>query len=350
VQAEKFTFQTEVNRMMKLIINSLYRNKEIFLRELISNASDAIDKIRLLALSNSKELETNPELHIRIKADKENKALHIMDSGIGMTHQDLINNLGTIAKSGTADFLAKMQDPSKSEGLDMNDMIGQFGVGFYSAFLVADRVVVTTKHNDDKQYIWESDANSFSITEDPRGDTLKRGSVISLYLKEEAQDFLEEDTVRELIRKYSQFINFPIRMWSSKTVEEEVPVEEEAKPEKSEDDVEDEDAKVEEAEDEKPKTKKVSKTTWDWTLINDSKPIWTRKPAEVTEDEYTSFYKSLTKDSSEPLTQTHFIAEGEVTFKSLLYVPKVQPSESHICHAALNRCFNLIINWRLIRV
>ncbi|XP_068155704.1 endoplasmin homolog [Drosophila tropicalis] len=328
-KAEKFTFQTEVNRMMKLIINSLYRNKEIFLRELISNASDAIDKIRLLALTDRKELETNPELHIRIKADKENKALHIMDSGIGMTHQDLINNLGTIAKSGTADFLAKMQDPSKAEGQDLNDMIGQFGVGFYSAFLVADRVVVTTKHNDDKQYIWESDANSFTITEDPRGDTLKRGSIISLYLKEEAQDFLEEETVRELIRKYSQFINFPILMWSSKTIDEEVPIEEEAKPEKTEDDVEDEDAKVEEAsEDDKPKTKKVTKTTWDWLLINDSKPIWTRKPSEVTEDEYTSFYKSLIKDSSEQLTQTHFIAEGEVTFKSLLYIPKVQPSES----------------------
>ncbi|XP_034664123.1 endoplasmin [Drosophila subobscura] len=332
-KAEKFTFQTEVNRMMKLIINSLYRNKEIFLRELISNASDAIDKIRLLALTDRKELESNPELHIRIKADKENKALHIMDSGIGMTHQDLINNLGTIAKSGTADFLAKMQDPSKSEGGDLNDMIGQFGVGFYSAFLVADRVVVTTKHNDDKQYIWESDANSFTITEDPRGDTLKRGSIISLYLKEEAQDFLEEETVRELIRKYSQFINFPILMWSSKTVDEEVPVEEEAVavPEKTEDDVEDadEEAKVEEAaDDDKPKTKKVSKTIWDWLLINDSKPIWTRKPAEVTTEEYNNFYKSLTKDSSEPLTQTHFIAEGEVTFKSLLYVPKVQPSES----------------------
>lgn len=332
LQAEKFTFQTEVNRMMKLIINSLYRNKEIFLRELISNASDAIDKIRLLALTDSKELETNPELHIRIKADKENKVLHILDSGIGMTHQDLINNLGTIAKSGTADFLAKMQDPNKAkdEGRDLNDMIGQFGVGFYSAFLVADRVVVTTKHNDDKQYIWESDANSFSITEDPRGDTLKRGSVISLYLKDEAQDFLEEDTVRDLIRKYSQFINFPILMWSSKTVDEEVPVEDEApKVEKSEDDVEDEDAKVEEdTDDNKPKTKKVSKTTWDWLLINDSKPIWTRKPAEVTEEEYNAFYKSLTKDSSEPLTQTHFIAEGEVTFKSLLYIPKIQPSES----------------------
>lgn len=318
--------------MMKLIINSLYRNKEIFLRELISNASDAIDKIRLLALTNRKELESNPELHIRIKADKENKVLHIFDSGIGMTHQDLINNLGTIAKSGTADFLAKMQDPTKSDGQDLNDMIGQFGVGFYSAFLVADRVVVTTKHNDDKQYIWESDANSFSITEDPRGDTLKRGSIISLYLKDEAQDFLEEDTVRELIRKYSQFINFPIMMWSSKTVDEEVPVEEEApKTEKSEDDVDeaDEDAKVEEdTEDDKPKTKKVSKTIWDWMLINDSKPIWTRKPAEVTEEEYNAFYKSLTKDSSEPLIQTHFIAEGEVTFKSLLYIPKVQPSES----------------------
>ncbi|XP_014091643.2 endoplasmin [Bactrocera oleae] len=335
-KAEKFTFQTEVNRMMKLIINSLYRNKEIFLRELISNASDAIDKIRLLALTNKGELDTNPELNIRIKADKENKILHIMDSGIGMTHQDLINNLGTIAKSGTADFLSKMQDTTKTEsGQDLNDMIGQFGVGFYSAFLVADRVVVTTKHNADKQYIWESDANSFSIVEDPRGDTLKRGSIISLHLKEEAQDFLEEDTVRELIRKYSQFINFPILMWSSKTLEEDVPIEDDStteEPEKAEDNLEDsdDDAKVEEESEnaDKPKTKKVSKTVWDWQLINDSKPIWTRKPADVTEDEYTEFYKTLTKDSSEPLTHTHFVAEGEVTFKSLLYIPKVQPSES----------------------
>lgn len=335
-KAEKFTFQTEVNRMMKLIINSLYRNKEIFLRELISNASDALDKIRLLALTNKSELDTNPELNIRIKADKDNKVLHIMDSGIGMTQQDLINNLGTIAKSGTADFLAKMQDPSKADTQDLNDMIGQFGVGFYSAFLVADRVIVTTKHNDDKQYIWESDANSFSIVEDPRGDTLKRGSVISLHLKNEALDFLEEDTVRELIRKYSQFINFPILMWSSKTVEEEVPVDVEEKStdaeEKTDEDAvedADEDAKVEEAEDtDKPKTKKVSKTVWDWQLINDSKPIWTRKPTDVTEEEYNEFYKSLTKDSSDPLTQTHFVAEGEVTFKSLLYIPKVQPSES----------------------
>lgn len=334
-KSEKFTFQAEVNRMMKLIINSLYRNKEIFLRELISNASDALDKIRLLSLTDPSVLDSNRNLEVKIKADKEGKVLHIIDTGIGMTKQDLVNNLGTIAKSGTADFLSKMQDKEKADGQDVNDMIGQFGVGFYSAFLVADRVVVTTKHNDDKQYIWESDAASFSIVEDPRGNTLERGSQVSLHLKEEALDFLEDDTVKQLIKKYSQFINFPIYMWTSKEVEEEVAVEEEAteKPAKSEDstDEEEEDVKVEEEEatdSDKPKTKKVKKTVWNWEIMNDSKPIWTRKVSDVTDEEYTEFYKSLTKDTSEPLTHTHFIAEGEVTFKSLLFVPKVQPSES----------------------
>lgn len=329
-KAEKFTFQAEVNRMMKLIINSLYRNKEIFLRELISNASDALDKIRLISLTDRAQLETNPDLQIKIKADKDNKILHIIDTGIGMSHEELVKNLGTIANSGTAEFLKGMQE-GKTEGIDFNDMIGQFGVGFYSAFLVADRVVVTTKSNSDKQYIWESDSGSFTIVDDPRGDTLKRGTQVSLHLKDEAADFLEEDTIKNLIKKYSQFINFPIYMWTSKTVEEEIPVEEEKKEEKKEDEVVDEeDGKVEEetSEDDKPKTKKVSKTVWDWELMNDSKPIWTRKPNEVSKDEYTSFYKSLTKDTQEPLTQIHFVAEGEVTFKSLLYIPKVQPSES----------------------
>lgn len=175
-KSEKFIFNTDVNRIMKLIINSLYRNKEIFLRELISNASDALDKIRLLSLTDKNVLDTNNELAIRLKADKENKVLHIMDSGIGMTKQDLVNNLGTIAKSGTAEFLSKMQDAQNTQ--DLNDMIGQFGVGFYSAYLVANVVVVTTKHNDDKQYIWESDSSSYSIIEDPRGNTLKRGTTV----------------------------------------------------------------------------------------------------------------------------------------------------------------------------
>ncbi|CAH1375384.1 unnamed protein product [Tenebrio molitor] len=326
-KAEKFTFQTEVNRMMKLIINSLYRNKEIFLRELISNASDALDKIRMLSLTDKNALDATSELNIRIKADKEAGVLHITDTGIGMTKQDLVNNLGTIAKSGTAEFLSKMQDASSAQ--DMNDMIGQFGVGFYSAFLVADKVIVATKHNDDKQYIWESDSSSFTIVDDPRGDSLKRGTTVTLQLKPEAKDFLEHDTVRTLVKKYSQFINFPIYMWTSHTEQVEEPIDDDEKPEEKEKpDTEDDVAVEEEKDEDKPKTKKVDKTIWDWELLNDSKPIWTKKPSEVEDKEYDEFYKSLTKDSKEPLAKVHFVAEGEVTFKALLYIPTMQPSES----------------------
>uniref|UniRef100_V9ILG4 Heat shock protein 83 n=1 Tax=Apis cerana TaxID=7461 RepID=V9ILG4_APICE len=334
-KAEKFTFQTEVNRIMKLIINSLYRNKDIFLRELISNASDALDKIRLLSLTDKNVLDTNPELAIRIKSDKENKILSITDSGIGMTKHELINNLGTIAKSGTAEFLGKMQETSNTQ--DLNDMIGQFGVGFYSAFLVSHTVVVTSKHNEDNQHIWQSDSSSYSIVEDPRGNSLKRGTTVSLHLKDEALDFLEEDTIKNLVKKYSQFINFPIYLWSSKVIqvdEEEEEEEKRVKEDESEkkDSIEDkvdeeEDAKVEDVEEEK-KTKKVDKTVWDWELLNDSKPIWTLKPSEVEDKDYNDFYKVLTKDTQDPLAKIHFVAEGEVTFKSLLFIPKVQPSDS----------------------
>ncbi|GIY29296.1 endoplasmin [Caerostris darwini] len=325
-KSEKFTFQAEVNRMMKLIINSLYRNKEIFLRELISNASDALDKIRVLSLTDRNSLAATEELSIRIKSDKEGNVLHITDTGIGMTKAELIANLGTIAKSGTSDFLQKVSESSSAA--ELSDMIGQFGVGFYSSFLVADRVVVTSKHNDDKQHIWESDANSFNIVEDPRGDTLLRGTTVSLYFKEEARDFLEVDTLRDLIKKYSQFINFPIYLWSTKTETVEEPIEEEEEEKEETPTDEEEDAKIEEEKEEKPKTKKVEKTVSDWELINAAKPLWTRKPAEISEDEYNEFYKSITKDSSNPLTKTHFVAEGEVTFKSLLFIPSVQPSES----------------------
>lgn len=330
-KAEKHNFQAEVSRMMKLIINSLYRNKEIFLRELISNASDALDKIRLLSLTDPNALAATDELSIRIKADKDNNMLHITDTGVGMSKQELVTNLGTIAKSGTADFLAKLGDSKDLK--QMNDLIGQFGVGFYSAFLVADKVVVASKSNDDSaQHIWESDSASFTVVDDPRGDTLKRGSTISLALKDEAKDFLEPDTLRNLIRKYSQFINFKIYLWSSKTETVEEPIEDEEVPEKAAEEKKDvdEEAQVEEVkEDEKkPKTRKVEKTTWDWELINTSKPIWTRKPAEIVDEEYNEFYKSITKDSTDPLTKTHFIAEGEVTFKSLLFVPKLNPTDT----------------------
>nr|ATN45250.1 heat shock protein 90 [Mythimna separata] len=322
--AQNYTFQTEVNRMMKLIINSLYRNKEIFLRELISNGSDALDKIRLLSLTDRDVLETNSDLSIRIKAEPEKRLLHIIDSGIGMSRNELINNLGTIAKSGTAEFLSKMQDAEKSEAQEMNDMIGQFGVGFYSAFLVADKVTVVSKNNADKQHVWESDANAFSVAEDPRGDTLKRGTHITLHVKEEAADYLQPDTIRNLVKKYSQFINFPIYLWASRTETVEEPDADADADDKDADD----DAQVEDAADDKGDAKKTEKTVWDWELMNDNKPIWTRKPSEVKDDEYTSFYKSLTKDTSPQLAKAHFVAEGEVTFRALLFVPRVQPADS----------------------
>lgn len=315
--------------MMKLIINSLYRNKEIFLRELISNASDALDKIRLLSLTNKEALKATEELVIRIKADKDNGLLHIIDTGIGMSLQELVTNLGTIAKSGTADFLSKAAT-GEVAATEMNDLIGQFGVGFYAAFLVADKVIVTSKSNDDAiQHIWESDSNSYIVSEDPRGDTLKRGTHITLKLKPEAKDFLQEDTLKNLIHKYSQFINFPIYLWQSTTEMVEEPVEEEeVKTEEKKEDDEEEVKVEEEKEEKKKKSKKVEKTTWDWKLINTAKPIWQRKPKDISEEEYSEFYKSLTKDSQAPLCRSHFIAEGEVTFKSLLFVPKIQPSES----------------------
>jgi len=321
-KSEKFAFQAEVNRMMKLIINSLYKNKEIFLRELISNASDALDKVRFLSLTDDSVMKSNEEMSIKIKADSENKILHITDTGIGMTRSDLIDKLGTIAKSGTSEFFNKVAEGGSAE--TVSDLIGQFGVGFYSTFLIADRVVVTSKHNDDKQHIWESDANSFSVVEDPRGDTLGRGTTISLYLKEEAHEFLEAGTIKDLVKKYSQFINFNIYLWTSKTEEVEEPAEDEEEA-KDEADAEDEDAKVEEEKDEK-KTKKVEKTVWDWELMNDTKPLWQRKPSEVEDKEYEDFYKSFAKDAAKPLAKTHFVAEGEVTFKSILFVPETAPT------------------------
>lgn len=338
--AEKHAFQAEVNRMMKLIIHSLYRNKEIFLRELISNASDALDKIRLLSLTDKGALSATDELSIRIKADKDNNLLHITDTGIGMTKEELVKNLGTIAKSGTSEFLQKAQDGEVSV-TEMSDLIGQFGVGFYSSFLVADTVIVTSKSNEDPvQHIWESDSNTFAVNDDPRGNTLKRGTQITLKVKEDAKDYLNDDRLIKLIQKYSQFINFPIYLWQSRV--EMVDEEEDVTPEKEsgkegeekgsgkegeEKEEADDDVKVEEEKPEK-KSKKVEKTIWDWKLINTAKPIWQRKPKDITDEEYDEFYKSITKDTQAALAKSHFIAEGEVTFKSLLFVPKVQPSES----------------------
>ncbi|KAF0719308.1 hypothetical protein AaE_010477, partial [Aphanomyces astaci] len=289
LNGDKFQFQAEVSRLMDIIINSLYKSKEIFLRELISNASDALDKLRFLALSDSSLLDVLKELEIRISFDKTAHTLTIKDTGVGMTKDDLVKNLGTVAKSGTANFVSAMQN-----GADAN-MIGQFGVGFYSVYLVADKVRVVSKNNDDDQYIWESSANaSFTVSKDPRGNTLKRGTEITLFLKKDALEFQDQAKLKQLVSHYSEFINFPIYLHTSR--EETVEVD---------DDAGDEDDEEGEEED------RVGVA------------------AQVEDAEYNHFFQAIHKDSTDPLTWIHFVAEGEIEFKSILYIPSKAPHDMY---------------------
>tara|TARA_B100001093_G_C26851731_1_gene1025461 strand:+ start:1914 stop:4103 length:2190 start_codon:yes stop_codon:yes gene_type:complete len=327
-ESTEINFDADISQLMNLIINSFYSKKEIFLRELLSNASDALEKIRYESLTDKEVLSSEEELKIRVWVDKESKELVISDTGVGMTRYDIVHCLGTIASSGTKRFLENVTSKDVEQ-------IGQFGVGFYSSYLVADSVKLYTKHNNDKEYIWESTSDKtykLSVNNSPK---LTRGTEIHLSLKEDEEQYLDINNVKETIKRYTEFISYPIEVLESREIE----VEEEEDPEDEDDNVDEnvsekdepniEDINEDEVEkqSEVSKKNKVKKTVTEWKVLNDQKPIWSRKPEDVSDDEYKTFYKKISNDYTDAITHKHFHTEGQLELDCLLYIPERPPMD-----------------------
>ena len=297
---ETFEFKTEVQQLMGIIINSLYSHPEIFLRELISNASDAIDKIRFKSQTDPEVLAGDTEFKIKLDVDAKKRTLTISDNGIGMTKEETMENVGTIAKSGTGSFLEALKLAKNKDAL-APELIGQFGVGFYSAFIVADKVeLITRSYDNEKATRWESAGDGSYSIESAKKET--RGTTVILHLKKvekEEQDFTQEWTLRQVVKKHSDFVNYPVVM----DVERDEPVLDK---------------------DGKPIEGKTNKVTAEETL-NSMKAIWTKNKSEVTEDEYKDFYSHLSHDWNPPLTQLHFKMEGVTEYTALLFIPSKAP-------------------------
>merc|ERR1719320_1896332 len=316
-------FEAEVNRLMEIIIHSLYTDRDIFLRELISNAADALDKIRYKSLTDKSVLGDTQSLEIKVQVDKENNILSVTDTGVGMTAEELSVNLGTVARSGTARFLEAF---SSGGGDDALSLIGQFGVGFYSSFLVADEVIVISKSNNDTmQHVWSSTADGqFTVVPDPRGVTLGRGTQVILKLKEDAQEYLDSKEVERIVTRYSQFQTHPIKLLSSKKEKRPVVYDELTEEEKSALEDDDDDISVEDEEEEEEEEFEEVDIAY-WKTLNEQKPLWLRSAPDITESEYQTFYKSFAKSSDDYLAKVHFKAEGQIEFSSLLFIPKTAP-------------------------
>jgi molecular chaperone HtpG len=323
---ETHQFKTEVQQLLNLIINSLYSNKEIFLRELISNASDAIDRLRFRAQTDPEILGRDTELKIKIIADKKRQTLEISDNGIGMTYDEVMENIGTIAKSGTASFLEAVQKSKKNDSLPM-ELIGQFGVGFYSSFIVADEVrILTRAAGEEKAVKWESSGDGSYTIQEAEKDT--RGTSILLKLKKvekDEQDFTDEWTIRRIVKRHSDFVGYPIVMDVEK--EEPIPESEQIKDKNG---------------------KNIGKETRNVIreeTLNSMKAIWARNKDEVTEEEHKEFYQHISHDWNPPLTHLHMKFEGKTEYHVLLYIPSkapfdlFRPERRHGIHLYCKRVF-----------